>query len=149
MGSFVSGITRSSFDAKGADSREKLLIRQRMKKSQQAGESGDALDSKSLILLDATGGDLKAPSIGPGSYYNERLASSIRLQAKPVELQNFGSSSHRFAEKTVGFKTLGPGKYEPKPPEATVSTLGARLNAYKQENGTVGLCALHVLQRTV
>lgn len=60
-------------------------------------------------------------SIGPGTYYNEKLASSIKIQSKPPELQNFGSSSLRFNQKQVGFKTLGPGKYDTKIVEASVN----------------------------
>ena len=56
----------------------------------------------------------KDASIGPGTYYNEKLASSIKVQTKPLELQNFGSSSLRFEQNANLNKVLGPGKYDPK-----------------------------------
>ena len=50
--------------------------------------------------------------MGPGSYHNEKLLSSLKIQTKPTDLQNFGSSSLRFPKNENSIKTLGPGKYD-------------------------------------
>lgn len=122
-------MTRNFLDQKPSGERAKKLFLQRMKKNMQNASqisfaeqttldmnlSNNIYETKvffNIYSISCNNKIKKETYLGPGTYYNEKLASSIKIQTKPLELQNFGSSSIRFNQKEDINKMLGPGKYD-------------------------------------